>query len=84
MNQSPHRSAPRTSQREAGSPTPGGTQPDDSARPYRHSWNRNGGIDSICQRCRTVIASSLDEWSLLVSEERHVCGAQSNSGTAGP
>lgn len=54
----------------------------DRDRRFRHAINGNGGIDSICRRCRNVIASSADEWSLLACEEQHVCGAQ-NHATAG-
>lgn len=48
-------------------------------RRFRHAFNGNGGIDSICRRCRNVIASSADEWSLLACEEQHVCGIQSSA-----
>lgn len=51
----------------------------DHHRRFRHAINGHGGIDSICRRCRNVIASSADEWSLLASEERHVCGAQNHA-----
>lgn len=49
--------------------------------PYRrfcHARNANGGVDSVCRRCQAVIASSVDEGSLLADEERHVCETRSN------
>lgn len=51
----------------------------DHDRRFRHAINGNGGIDSICRRCRNVIASSADEWSLLTCEERHVCDTQNSA-----
>src|SRR5579863_1712599 len=46
---------------------------DQSSRQFKHSLNGNGGIDSECLRCRTVIASADCEWSLLEYERRHAC-----------
>ena len=42
-------------------------------RQYKHSINPAGGLDSLCTKCRMVIASGLNEWSLLECEQRHVC-----------
>lgn len=78
MNQSPHPSESESSGSEAGSVAQSGAKSDPVARPYFHVRNANGGIDSFCQRCQAVIASSTDEWSLLACEERHVCVSQDN------
>lgn len=48
------------------------------SRQFRHARNANGGVDSICQKCQAVIASSTDEWSLLAHEARHVCRSPGN------
>jgi hypothetical protein len=42
-------------------------------RQYKHSINPAGGLDSLCTKCRMVIASELNEWSLLECEQQHVC-----------
>jgi hypothetical protein len=44
-----------------------------SYRPFKHELNPRGGVDSICQRCSALVDSSKDEWSLLQSEDLHVC-----------
>lgn len=46
---------------------------DMSVRQYKHARNANGAIDSLCLKCRAVIASMNDEWSLLDFEQRHIC-----------
>jgi hypothetical protein len=51
-----------------------------SIRNYRHSRNADGGLDSTCMRCGTLVASSDDEWSLLTDEHQHVCKAGENPG----
>jgi len=42
-------------------------------RQFRHGWSDSGGLNSICMKCRVVIATSRDEWSLLACERLHVC-----------
>lgn len=44
-------------------------------RQYRHSWTAQpgGGLDSTCMKCSTVVATDMDELSLLVAEQAHVC-----------
>jgi hypothetical protein len=42
-------------------------------RQYKHLINPAGGLDSVCTRCSMVIASGANEWSLLESEQQHVC-----------
>jgi hypothetical protein len=42
-------------------------------RQYKHARNAHGGIDSLCLKCRAIIASMNDEWSLLDCEQRHIC-----------
>jgi hypothetical protein len=73
MNQSQYPGAAEVSRGEPGSAALSGTNPNRLGRLYRHALNSHGGIDSICQRCEVVIASSADEWSLLACEERHIC-----------
>jgi len=43
------------------------------ARQYKHSRNEDDGVDSLCLKCRTVIACTDNEWSLLDCERGHVC-----------
>jgi hypothetical protein len=42
---------------------------------YRHSWTtrQGGGLDSTCMKCSTIIATNMDELSLLVVERTHLC-----------
>jgi hypothetical protein len=42
---------------------------------YRHSWTTRpgGGLDSTCMKCATIIATNMDELSLLVAEQAHIC-----------
>jgi hypothetical protein len=42
---------------------------------YRHSWTtrQGGGLDSMCMTCSTIVATSMDELSLLVVEQTHIC-----------
>lgn len=82
MNQSPYPSAAKFSQSEPGSTAPRATNPDRWDGLYRHARNSHGGIDSICQRCEVVIASSADEWSLLACEERHICALRGSQTAA--
>lgn len=42
-------------------------------RQYKHLINPAGGLDSLCTKCRMVIASEPNEWSLLEREQEHVC-----------
>jgi hypothetical protein len=43
---------------------------------YKHSWTakRGGGLDSTCTKCCSLVASNMDELSLLVIEHLHICG----------
>lgn len=43
------------------------------ARRYRHVRNAVGGVDSLCLKCGSIIASVNNEWSLLDYEQRHIC-----------
>ena len=43
-------------------------------RQYRHVLNGDGGIDSLCLRCQSLVASAADEWLLLQHEREHICG----------
>ncbi len=45
-----------------------------SLRQFRHGWSDAGGLDSICLKCRVIVATCRDEWSLLACERLHVCG----------
>lgn len=46
-----------------------------SGAQYRHSWTerRGGGLDSTCMNCSTLVATNMDELSLLVVEQTHIC-----------
>jgi hypothetical protein len=43
-------------------------------RQFVHSWHRDGGLNSICMKCMSVLRTNTDELSLLDSERKHVCG----------
>ena len=42
-------------------------------RQYVHSRDRDGGFDSTCMKCFSIIGANTDELSLLASERKHVC-----------
>jgi hypothetical protein len=44
-----------------------------SLRQYLHSRNKDGGLDSTCMKCFSVVGINTDELSLLVSKQKHVC-----------
>lgn len=48
---------------------------------FRHSWTdkRRTRLTSKCLSCSAVVASGMDELSLLTLEQQHVCEPQPNS-----
>jgi hypothetical protein len=42
---------------------------------FKHTWadDRKVGLNSMCMRCSAVIATNMDELSLLAVEQMHVC-----------
>jgi hypothetical protein len=44
-----------------------------SKRQYRHAWSAGGGLDSICLRCFTLVATETDELRLMACEREHSC-----------
>jgi hypothetical protein len=53
--------------------TPSKHKDDVASRRYKHSLNRERGVDSVCQQCHALVASSTNEWNLLDEEEVHIC-----------
>src|SRR5882757_3074999 len=49
---------------------------------YRHSWTarQGAGLDSRCMKCSTIIATNMDELSLLVVERTHICAVSNERG----
>src|SRR6266850_2593507 len=42
-------------------------------RQFKHSRNVDGRLNSLCLRCRLLVGSADNEWTLLEFEDRHVC-----------
>jgi hypothetical protein len=46
---------------------------DVAGRRYKHSLNRDGGVDSFCLQCHKFVTNATNEWDLMDEEEVHIC-----------
>jgi hypothetical protein len=59
--------------------TPSKHKDEVAGRRYKHSLNRDGGVDSFCLQCHKFVANSMNEWDLLDEENLHICFEASSS-----